>query len=165
MKNIVIILAVIIAFGVAWQQRPRDKAAPAVASNPVYAETRVTMDAGSTTIEGVMLGQALDDADCRKQLRVIEAEMSATSERVCPTCKITTSTCKTDLVPRYAKLFDNEPTHLSYISLARGTPDEREYRMIYWGLTVQQSEQLCSIVPHLQKKRAGTVRCVHAASL
>jgi len=158
-------LAVVIALGFAWQHRPRENTAPVAVSNPVYAETRMTVDASGTLIEGVMLGETMDDADCQKQLKIIESEMNEMGSRVCPTCKIQTSVCKSELLPRYAKLFDNEPTHLTYLSLAKGSPDEREYRLIYWGLTVQQSEQLCKIVPGMQKRRVGAVKCVHASSV
>jgi hypothetical protein len=163
MKKIIIIL--LIAGGAFYfsKRNPKEAQAPDVISNPVYAETRVKLNLPGSSVEGVMLGKTADDADCKKQIDMLEKQLARQTQNVCPTCTFQPSQCKSELAPRYAKLFDNQPTHVTYISLDRGDPAERETRFIYWGVTVEQSNNLCNVIPEFQKGRKGNVKCIRAA--
>ncbi|WP_417069185.1 hypothetical protein [Niveibacterium terrae] len=163
MKNILVVLVILAAAGYLWKQNHQKVQAPEVLANPVYAEARVKMNVQGRDIEGVMLGKTVDQADCQKNIETLTRQIEEQSPKVCPTCKVNvTSECKADLAPRYAILFDNQPTHVAYISFAKGDPSEREYRLIYWGVTVPESERLCSGLSVFQRGRKGPVSCVHA---
>lgn len=133
----------------------------ATITNPVYAEARMKLEAGGNSIEGVMMAQTIDQADCERQVSQLKQHLSGFAN-VCPTCKMQAPECKTDIAPQYTRLFDNKPTSLTYLSMARGQPSEREMRLIYWGISVDQSDKLCSAVPNFQKSRKGVVSCVRA---
>lgn len=169
MKNLIIVL--LIAAGVYhfWNKfQPSEASGPGFAAqeaikNPVYAETRVKMDfPGGRSLEGVMLGKTYNQEDCEKHLQVLENDIKRWAGKVCSDCKLQLSECKSELLPRYAQLFDNEPTNVTYISLARGDRSEREYRLIFWGVTVAESNQLCNAVPEFQKKHKGEVKCIRS---
>ena len=66
------------------------------------------------------------------------------------------------LSPRYAKLFDNEPTFVTYLSMARGDRRERETRLLYWGVSMEESDKVCDEVSKMQSRRKGAVTCVRA---
>ena len=165
-KNILVFLLIIGAGAYVWKNRQPDSAqkqSSDVIANPVYAEARVKMSVMGREIEGVMLGKTVDQADCQKNIETIKRQMEIQSPHICPTCRVETTTqCKTELLPRYARLFDNEPTSVSYISLGQGDPSEREYRLIYWGVTVEESGRLCSAVPQIQRGRKGVVTCIRS---
>ena len=163
MKNILVVLVILAAAGYLWKQNHRPAQAPEALANPVYAEAHVKMGAGGRDIEGVMLGKTVDQADCQKNIETLTRRVEEESPKFCPSCTVhVTSECKTELAPRYAMLFDNKPSHVAYIRFAQGDPSEREYRLIYWGLTVQESERLCGASSRFQQGRKGAVSCVHA---
>lgn len=163
MKNILVVLIVLAAAGYLWKQNHQKSLAPEVLANPVYAEARVKMNIQGRDIEGVMLGKTVDQADCQKNIDTLTRHVEEESPKFCPSCTVhVTSECKAELAPRYAILFDDQPTHVAYIRFAQGDPSEREYRLIYWGLTVPESERLCGASSRFQQGRKGAVSCVHA---
>ena len=165
MRDVLIVLAfVVLAIFLAPRllNRHHAQADDAAITNPVYAEARMKLDAGGNSIEGVMMAQTIDQADCERQVSQLTQELSKFAS-VCPTCKLQAPECKTEIAPQYTRLFDNKPTSLTYVSLARGQSSEREMRLIYWGISVEQSDKLCSAVPNFQKSRKGAVSCVRAA--
>ncbi len=135
---------------------------PEVIVNPVYAEARVKFETPGRTVDGVMLMQTVDQADCQKQSHALERYLKESQASICPTCKLQPSECKTELEPRYLKLFDNKTSSVTYLSLPRGDRSERELRLIYWGVTLEESDRLCSALPAFQKGRKGVVTCVRA---
>jgi len=165
MKKILMLLIVVVGVAILaprilqWHGQQNEDAQ--VISHPIYAEARVKMDTSSSSIEGVMLAQTTDQADCEKHVRIMEQRLTS-SASICPTCKLQTPECKAELAPRYVKIFENKPAAVDYLSLARGDPSEREIRLIYWGVTVEQSDKLCSAVSEFQKTRKGAVTCVRA---
>jgi hypothetical protein len=165
MRDILIVLAfVVLAILVAPRLLNRHLAQGdemSAIANPVYAEARMKVDAGGNSIEGVMMAQTIDQADCQRQVSELSQELSKVAS-VCPTCKLQAPECKVDIAPQYTRLFDNKPTSLTYLSLARGQSSEREMRLIYWGVSVEQSDKLCNAVPDFQKHRKGAVSCVRA---
>jgi hypothetical protein len=119
-----------------------------------------TPDGGS--IDMAILMKNADQADCEEQSRKLEKGLADNVVGYCVDCTTPTSKCMTDLAPRFATMFDNKPSSLTYISLARGIQAEREMRVIYWGVTVDQSDALCSLLPEFRKQRKGEVTCVRA---
>lgn len=167
MKKIIIVILVIGAANYFWRQHKQqgqDGLAqnPEVIVNPVYAEARMTMESPGRSVEGVMIAKTADQSDCQKHIQLLERQLAKQIPDVCPTCKLQSSECKAELPSRYAKLFDNVPTHVTYLSFARGDRSEREFRLIYWGVTAQESDGLCEGVSEAQKGRKGAVTCVRA---
>lgn len=166
MKKFVILVLILAGGGYFYQRNHSTLASGSFApiEKPVYAEARVKMDVRGHILEALLLAETLDDADCTRQRAALEKYMQQGMARACHNnCEIEHVVCKAELEPRYAKLFNNEPTYLTYMRLGRGTREERELRIIYWGLTVEQSDTICSAVPQFQKGRKGTVSCVPAA--
>jgi hypothetical protein len=159
MKKIVVILLIVCAGYYFWQRQHQQAQGPDVIANPVYAEMRIKMAFPGREVEGVMLGKTADQADCQKHTQ----ELERVTTTACPTCKVQTSECKTELASRYTKFFDNVPSTVTYLSLARGDRAEREFRVIYWGVTLAESDKLCEIAPAFQKGRKGAVTCIRAA--
>jgi hypothetical protein len=109
-----------------------------------------------------MLAKTLDDADCAQYTKVLEEMLKRTAAKICPNCTVQPSACKAELTPRYLSLFDNAPSVVTYLSLDRGSAGERETRLVYWGVSVEESDSLCSVLPEFQKGRQGHVGCVRA---
>lgn len=164
MKKLLIVLIVAAAGIQVWYRHLKaqeDNWVPEAIANPVYLEVRVEFDAPGRSAEGVMYLQALDQEDCEKQRQIAQRYLYKGQAAVCPIqCKIQKTECKAELAPRYSKLFDNAPTSVTYISYARGQASEREIRLIYWGVTVDESDRLCGAVSTLQEKHKGLVRCI-----
>ena len=167
MRNLIIFI-IIVGAGIFFYKKYFDKPeAMGEITQPVYAEAHMTIEgkdrrgSGSRSIEAVTYMAAADEEDCQKQLEELKHSFD---NRFCPggTCELQKSECKSELLPRYKRLFDNQPTSLTYISFARGGPEEREARLIFWGISVEESESLCAMVPAIQKKFKGKVSCVHA---
>lgn len=136
---------------------------PEVITNPVYLEMRINMEITGRTLESVALVQTADDADCqrfsRTQMKLMDRYIGGATE---PRMTLKSIECKAQLSPRNASLFDNEPSFVTYISAARGQPQEREQRWILWGTSVEESELICDMVPELQANLKGKVSCIHA---
>jgi hypothetical protein len=135
---------------------------PAVMTHPVYAETRVSMQSPQGAIDMLILTKTADQKDCEAQAAQLDAKMKSGSYAACPSCTAPQSKCLSELPARFANLFDNKPGAITYLSLDRGQPEEREHRVIYWGITVEQSDTLCGAVPAFQEGRKGAVTCVRA---
>ena len=161
-KNLVIFLIVVVLLGAAAKQFSKRSSPAEIIVKPVYAETRIDMPIGGSSMKGVMLQKTADHEDCQKQIKAIEHSLTSQAG-ACPVCKLESSVCKDELEPRYAAVFDNKPVSVTYLSLARGNASEREVRLIYWGVTVEQSDALCKAVPMYETWRKGAVTCVHAA--
>jgi hypothetical protein len=131
---------------------------PEVIANPVYAEIRFTFDAGGRAFEMVLLAKTTGDTECNSAatgLGLIKRQVEAAQ------WKIKSSECKPALDPRYAAMFDNRPTHLTYLRIARGAPNERDMRMISWGLSGGESDKLCDgLAAEMRRSLKGAVTCV-----
>lgn len=163
MKNILVVLVVLAAAGYLWKQNHQKSPAPEALANPVYAEARVAMSVAGRDVEGVMVGKTVSQADCEKNLEAFAQSIERHSPELCPSCKVSVkSECKAELAPRYAQLFDDEPTHVAYLSFDRGDESERDFRLIYWGVTVDESERICNSAAKFQRGLKGKVRCIRA---
>jgi len=71
--------------------------------------------------------------------------------------------CKPELAPRYEQLFEDVPINIAYLSLNRGSRFERDGRMVIWGVTGKEGDQLCEIAKAgFQNRYSGQIRCVAA---
>ena len=162
MKIIVFVVAIgaAIFFYVRHQQSVLN---PAVITNPVYAEVHMTLDARNRSFEQVLFVQTVNQADCRK---FSDATLKQLFDRETSTgdmhWKVKSSECKAELSARYAQLFDNEPTFVTYLAMARGNPKEREMRLIYWGVSAAESDKVCDGVSQMQSQRKGAVTCIRS---
>lgn len=135
---------------------------PGDITNPVYGETRLSIGPSDGSLDIVMLTKAADASDCKAQTERIEREIRSGSFAMCTECSEPKSQCLTELPPRFVALFDNRPSALTYLTLDRGHPLEREHRIIFWGVSVEVSDTLCDAVPEFQEERKGKVSCVRA---
>ena len=123
----------------------------------------MSLNAGSRSFEQVLFMQTVNQADCKKYS---DATLKALFDRETSTgdthWTIKSSECKVELSARYASLFDNEPTFVTYLSMARGEPREREMRLIYWGVSAAESDKVCDGVSRMQSQRKGSVTCIRA---
>jgi hypothetical protein len=125
--------------------------------NPVYAELRMDTKVGSRELNLVLFGEMVDDVDCRERFdrawdKLIEG---------CVGCTMQLSSCRTDLEPRYRRLFDDTVIHSTYISFTKGSRYERNGRMVVYGLTNDEGDALCdSLRQQFQARYSGTVACI-----
>ena len=70
---------------------------------------------------------------------------------------------KHELAARYEQLFDDVPINIAYLSLTRGSRFERDGRMVIWGITGKEGDQLCEILKaSIRVRYSGPIRCVAA---
>lgn len=166
MKKIILLLIVAAVAYFAYktrQEREQQRANPSVIERPVYAETKVDLKGDSgRVINSVVLVATASQAECgTAAAKMVQTALDASARKgVAGTVK--SIECKTELDARMTRLFANQPTFVTYLVLGRGKPDERETRMLYWGVTVEESDLLCELVPQIQKGWAGKVSCVRA---
>ena len=130
---------------------------PEVIETPVYAEIRMGTRVQGRDIDMVMFGVMASDEDCQQRAQRVWQKLIDG----CKECTMTLSSCKTDLEPRYRRLFDNAPTHSTYLSFSRGNRFERDGRMIVYGLTGEEGNVVCeTIKSDFQSRYKGTVTCV-----
>lgn len=166
MKNL-LILIVLIAAGYAALQKYRETRAvtmnPAEITAPVYAEMRVLIGRDGREWEMVVFEATKDEAECQRSgSEFIEGFMRAPKSDPSEQRTLKSRECKRELPPRYQRLFANQPSSLTYLSLARGAPHEREIRLIYWGMSVEESNAVCGLAPSMQTLRKGPVTCIQS---
>ncbi|HTY99983.1 MAG TPA: hypothetical protein VMB75_09120 [Rhodocyclaceae bacterium] len=156
MKTFLILLAAALG-GYYYYVRAGDRENPAEITTPSYAEMRVKLEIPGRDIDMVLFGKMVDENDCRLRTEKIWQKLVEN----CNACKLNVVDCKPQLAPRYAMLFDDTPISVTYMSLARGSPLEREGRMVFWGVTVDESRALCEITrAKIQERHQGAVTCV-----
>lgn len=167
MKKIILVLLVAASAYFTYktrQDRQQQQANPAVIERPVYAETKVDLKGDSgRVINSVVLVATASQTECDTAAAKMVQTVLDASARKGVTGTVKSTECKTELDARMARLFANQPTFVTYMALARGKPEERETRMLYWGVTVQESDMLCEMVPQIQKGWTGKVSCVRSA--
>lgn len=136
---------------------------PPSSKRPVYAETKVDLKGDSgRVINSVVLVATASQTECDAAAAKMVQTVIDASARKGVTGTVKSIECKTELDSRMARLFANQPTFVTYMVLGRGKPEERETRMLYWGVTVEESDLLCEMVPQIQKGWVGKVSCVRA---
>jgi hypothetical protein len=158
MRNFFIFL--IIVGGVIFWYQQKQGGPVADFKNPIYAEARVTAKIDGRNIENVFLIQTASEDECRQSGSAFIRSLQ--NEKSMP-LTLKSSNCKPVLSPLYAKLFDNQPIHTTYISIARGANKEREARILFWGLSLDESNLICdawtTYLPN-QIKLKGDVKCI-----
>ena len=169
MKKIIIALLIMGAGGYGWHLYHSGLYGlnnPDEIVNPIYADIHLNMELNGRGAEAVIYAKTVDQADCQKSSKqVIETMLGHQGQNGAPTVKVKSSECKAKLLPRHAKLFNNKPTQVTYVSLARGTRTEREARWIFWGVTAKQNDRICRMVPDVQKHWKGAETCIHALGI
>jgi hypothetical protein len=130
---------------------------PQVFENPVYGEMRMTASAGNREIEAALFVRASSDFDCKGRGYISWSEALAG----CPTCQLQEPKCHGELPPRYAKLFDDVPIPSAYLSATAGAADERDGRMVVYGLSDAEGVAICEqIKAEMKKKYKGSISCI-----
>jgi len=160
--GLLLVLAVV-AKGVGLARGTDDSQNPEVIKNPVYLEVRLTVENSRRSIEAVAIMETVDDADCQKNSKIALKALGVQTEKERDlNLTVKSAECKAELSSRNAQLFDNEPNVVSYVRAERGDRLEREMRWIFWGVSVEESDAICLMVPKLQRNLKGKVSCIHA---
>ncbi|HEY2346512.1 MAG TPA: hypothetical protein VGH80_11585 [Xanthomonadaceae bacterium] len=168
MRNFIIFLLVLGAIGYFVQSRVSNKNTdPAEATgpitNPVYAEVRFRADIGSREFHLVAAAQGRDHADCQRMIGDLPDKMQlGRRPDGTPLWKLESSECMSQLDERTERLFNNKPTFVNYVAASPGAPDEREVRMIIWGVTAQEGELVCDGLSRMKQRWKGSVTCIRA---
>lgn len=144
------------------KERQQEALHPSVIKNPIYAEMRFSLEVGGRVFEMLLLAKTTGEAECRSassRLSLIKDQFEANR------WKIKSTECMANLPPRYAAMFEGTPTHVTYLSITRGAPEEREIRVINWGITVEQSDKLCDALMAGVQRLKGTASCIRSAKI
>lgn len=131
---------------------------PAAIDAPVFGELRVDVQAGPRTLNVLLFAKMANDDDCRARAEAVWKKVID-----CPECTMQLVDCKPQLSARYEQLFDDVPINISYLSLTRGSRYERDGRMVIWGITGKEGEQMCELLKAgIQPRYSGRLRCIGA---
>ena len=132
---------------------------------PVYAELNIRVIVDGQSLEEFMFVEAKDMADCDRTREQLERDFAKrVASRLPPS--IRSSRCLTELTQDQGDLFANRPTNVTYLSVGPGRASEREMRVIAWGLTPEQSTQICELILREEwAQRRGSARCVRSLML
>ena len=165
LKKIVILVCIYVAVSVAWNSFKNANSRPVEPlhiDNPVFAEIRLAVESEGRSIDAVMLAKTVDAADCQRYSAILTKGVDAAPSGDGPMWKRVSAECKSSLTARNQRLFNNEPTFVSYLSISPRDASEREVRMIYWGVTAEESDRLCNGAASLEEMWRGPVKCVPA---
>jgi len=155
---ILVVLAVAGYFGYQHFQTSADEA-PDVIANPVYSDVRIDMHVAGRELQFALFGRMADRADCDARAERIWGKVI----EGCKECVQRSVVCKESLEPRYARLFDNTAIHSTYASFTRGAKDERDGRMVIFGLTADEGDAICDqTIARFQANYRGKIECIHA---
>jgi len=134
-------------------------AAPQVIEDPVYADIRLDMHVGGRDLQFALFGKMASQSDCEQRSKKVWGRVIDG----CRECVQQTAVCKTELEPRYQRLFDNAAIHSTYLSFNRGSQTERDGRMVIFGLTADEGDAVCDqAISRFQTNYTGKIECVHA---
>jgi len=118
------------------------------------------MNVQGREIEMAVFARMADESDCT--LRALLSWSNAL--KACPTCTLTPAKCQAQLPARYSRLFNDEPIPSTYLSATAGKADERDGRVVVFGLTDQEGEVICEQMRTvILKEYRGTAHCVKAS--
>lgn len=151
-----LIIAAVIFAGYQWKQG-QDKAGPEPISEPVYVEYRMDLNADGRILNAVLFGKMASRQECELQAD----EFWHRTLKDCAICEFKSSSCQKQLPARYSGIFDNKPLNTSYVSFTSQHRDERDGRMILWGMNDREAELVCDIIRRgVDAYYRGDVRCV-----
>lgn len=171
MKRLVIVLLVLAALGYLAKTSDFNKsgrsadgdAAPEVITDPVYAEVRFHTDIHDRSFQAVALAKTVNEADCKHGTDQLVQRITNPQGSGRLKWTLVSSECSKTIDSRAQHLFENKRTFVNYVSGARGASDEREERLIIWGVTAEEGDMICEVmVPAMQKQRQGAVKCIQA---
>lgn len=126
-------------------------------TDKVYAEVRINLTKHGREFHFVLFGEATGDADCQTRTERVWRKVFSG----CPECTVKAIRCVSQIEPRYQLLWRNEPTYIKYFSFTKGTSGERNGRMITWGVSMEESVELCKqLIPKFRKTYAGKIECL-----
>lgn len=108
--------------------------------DPVFVRMTMEMNVEGREIEGILVGKTRSHSDCEERMERSFRGLMAE----CPQCRVGEAACLDDIASRELRYFDRKPTHLAYL---HGSPSagEREFAVIFWGLTVQEARLACEM--------------------
>lgn len=122
--------------------------------NPRYAESRFKISAGSREIESVMYARMTEWDKCEEWLTHYQDDIV----KSCPKCEVTRTSCDADPKPLYLRMFDNQKSHTTYLSMEREGEAFRKAVLVFWGLNADEAKIVCQNVKHDLEKQKGEVR-------
>ena len=166
MRNFVIFLAICAGAFYFYYFKTHQKTEPI--ADPVYGEVLTNITFKDRSLDIAFFLEAADEKDCHAKEQALEEGFVKGLGPLCRKagCKTDKQECKKELPPRYAKLFDKQPGLLTYVSFSRGDKDEQEMRLIFWGVTTDESDTLCDEISKdfaKATKWKGKIECIRAA--
>lgn len=160
MKGLLVLIVLAVVGYFAWQHFNKSAdAAPDVIEDPVYSDIRLDMHVAGRDIQFALFGKMAGQEDCDRRAKRVWGKVI----EGCKECVQQTAVCKTELEPRYQRLFDNTAIHSTYISFTRGADTERDGRMVIFGLTADEGDAICDqTISRFNSNYAGKIECVHA---
>ncbi len=148
-----------------YRSERADTLNPAEITSPVFAELRVLQTVNGRELEMVALAATADEADCRRigehlLSGILAARKASPNEQR----SVKSHECKRELPTRQQRLMDNKPSSQTYLSLGRGAPQERELRLIYWGISVEEANAICELAPSFRPLWTGPINCIRIQS-
>jgi hypothetical protein len=114
---------------------------------------------GGRDLQFALFGKMASQADCDQRSNQVWGKVI----EGCKECIQRASVCKTELEPRYQRLFENTAIHSTYISFTRGSAYERDGRMVIFGLTADEGDAVCEQTrSRFSANYSGTIQCVPA---
>lgn len=163
MKNLLIMVVVLAAlYGLAKRGGHLGGSEPGEIKNPIYMALRAEVQLPGRTVDFLVFTKTANERDCRAQEAEAANGLKLAMDKYQLPYKVRPVECLTTLEKRHAYLFEDLPSVVTYLSIARGQPKEREIRMLYLGVSQKESDMLCDLVPDLQKKVKGKVSCIVA---
>lgn len=156
-RQVLLLLAVLAAAKFAWDRLHPGGAA--IFKEPVYAEMHVHVDVQGRAIEQVVFVETSNFAECEQHREQLDQLFGQASLPM----SVQSAECHRELQPRQRALFEDQPGHVTYLSLHRGARTERDIRVIIWGASVAESNQLCDGMTKAHvDMHVGRVACVRA---
>jgi hypothetical protein len=166
MKKLIVFLLVIgalyyMATTAQWKNLGLMGRDPSAIANPVYAVMRFRTEFQDRSVDMVALVKTFDQEDCRTGSdKSVDRVLRPEHPDGGLVWQLVSSECKSVLDSRSAKLFDNIPTYVNYVSAAPGAASEREIRLIFWGVTADEGDMMCGQIPRMQARWKGAVTCI-----
>lgn len=122
---------------------------------PVYGEFRLSEK--STGVDLVGFAVLNSRAECRSEKRDFMKRFFGG----CENCTEASFECISEVPGRYKPLFENKPIHATYLVLETDDADERDGRMVIFGVPSSVAKRACPQLKQMLKRTyKGSVSCV-----